>query len=314
MSAKVFIDGEAGTTGLQIARRLAGRADIELIRLDDAQRKDADARRDALHAADLAILCLPDDAAREAVALLGNAPTRVIDASTAHRTDPAWVYGFPEMTEGQADRVAAARLVSNPGCYPTGAIALIRPLREAGILPADHPVSINALSGYTGGGKALIAEFEGGSAPSAFVYGLGQGHKHLPEMTCHGLMDEAPIFVPQVGNFAQGMIVQVPLHLGRLPGRPTLAALHAALSAHYHGAANVSVAALEPGRARLDPEALNGTDRMELHVCGSEAKGKAVLAAVLDNLGKGAAGAAVQSMELMLGLGRAGAGARTAAA
>ncbi len=313
MSAKVFIDGEAGTTGLQIYRRLAGRADIELIRLDDAARKDTGARRDALHAADLAILCLPDDAAREAVTLLGNAPTRVIDASTAHRTDPAWAYGFPEMTAGQAERIAVARLVSNPGCYPTGAVALIRPLREAGVLPADFPLCVNALSGYTGGGKALIAEFEGADAPAGFVYGLAQGHKHLPEMECHGLLDEAPIFMPQVGNFAQGMIVQVPLHLDRLPGRPTLASLHEVLSAHYDGAALVGVAPLEPNRARLDPEMLNGTNRMELHVFGHEARGKAVLAAVLDNLGKGASGAAVQNMEIMLGLAGAGAAERTAA-
>jgi len=302
MAAKVFIDGEAGTTGLQIFRRLEGRADIELIRLDDASRKDAGARRNALHAADLAILCLPDDAAREAVAMLGNSGTRVVDASTAHRTDPAWTYGFPEMTAGQADKVASARLVSNPGCYPTGGIGLIRPLREAGLLSADHPVSINAISGYSGGGKSLIAEFENGSAPNAFVYGLGQGHKHLRELACHGLLERSPIFVPQVGNFAQGMIVQVPLHLDTLPGHPSLAEVHDVLSRHYDGAANVRVAPLEPAPARLDPEALNGTDDMELHVFGNLADGRCVLAAVLDNLGKGASGAAVQNMELMLGL------------
>lgn len=302
MAAKVFIDGEAGTTGLQIHRRLADRADIELLRLDDARRKDPGARREALQSADVAILCLPDEAAREAVSMLGNAATRVIDASTAYRVDPDWAYGFPEMTAGQADRVAAARFVSNPGCYPTGAIGLIRPLREAGLLPGDYPVSINAISGYSGGGKAMIAEFERPDASGGFVYGMAQTHKHLPEMALHALLPEAPIFVPSVGRFAQGMIVQVPLHLDRLPGRPSLGDLHSALARHYRGARNVAVAPFAPDLARLDPQALNGTDRMELHVFGHPGRGHAVLAAVLDNLGKGASGAAVQNLALMLGL------------
>ena len=302
MAARVFIDGEAGTTGLQIFRRLEGRTDIELIRLDEASRKDAGARREALHDADLAILCLPDDAAREAVAMLGNSGTRVVDASTAHRVDPEWVYGFPEMTAGQTERVAGARLVSNPGCYPTGGIGLLRPLREAGLLPSDCPISINAISGYSGGGKALIAEFEGGGGPSGFIYGLGQGHKHLPELACHGLLDRAPIFVPQVGNFAQGMVVQAPLHLDRLPERPSLERIHEVLSQFYEGAKNVRVVPFKPAPARIDPESLNGTDGMDLHVCGNPADGRCILIAVLDNLGKGASGAAVQNMELMLGL------------
>lgn len=302
MTARVFIDGEAGTTGLQIYERLADRADIELIRLDDQARKDPSARREALQAADVAILCLPDQAAREAVGLLGNAPTRLIDASTAHRVDPLWAYGFPEMTAGQAARIAEARFVSNPGCYPTGAIALIRPLREAGILPPDHPVSINALSGYSGGGKAMIAEFEGVSPPAGFVYGTAQSHKHLPEMAAYGLLDAEPIFVPSVGRFAQGMIVQVPLHLSRLPGAPSLAAVHETLAAHFEGATFVEVAPLAEEQGRLDPEVLNGTNRLRLHVLGSAAKGQAVLVAVLDNLGKGASGAAVQNLNLMLGL------------
>jgi N-acetyl-gamma-glutamyl-phosphate reductase len=303
MAAKVFIDGEAGTTGLQIHRRLADRGDIELLRIDDARRKDPEARREALHAAEVAILCLPDEAAREAVSMLGNAATRVIDASTAYRVDPDWAYGFPEMTEGQSDRVANARLVSNPGCYPTGAIGLIRPLREAGLLPEDYPVSVNAVSGYSGGGKAMIAEFERPDAPAGFVYGLAQTHKHLPEMALHGLLPEAPIFAPSVGKFAQGMIVQVPLHLDRLNDRPALADLHEVLVQHYRRAHNVTVAPFQPDLARLDPQALNGTDRMELHVFGHPGRGRAVLAAVLDNLGKGASGAAVQNLELMLGLG-----------
>jgi len=302
MTAKVFIDGEAGTTGLQIHARLAARADIELIRLDDVSRKDHAARRDALHTADIAVLCLPDAAACEAVTLLGNAPTRLIDASTAHRVDPTWTYGFPEMTKGQAGRITEARFVTNPGCYPTGAIALIRPLREAGLLPADHPLSINALSGYTGGGKAMIAAFEGDASPAGFVYATDQTHKHLPEMAHYAMLDDAPIFVPSVGRFAQGMIVQVPLHLAHLPGAPSLSALYEVLAAHYEAAEFIEVAPMTDKQGRIDPEALNGTNMLRLHVLGNAANGQAVLAAVLDNLGKGASGAAVQNLNLMLGL------------
>lgn len=296
----IFIDGAAGTTGLQIHERLAGRADLTVTALSEAERKDPDARRAALRGADVAILCLPDDAAREAVALIGDAPTRVIDASTAHRVAAGWAYGFAEMTAGHAGTIAAARFVSNPGCYPTGAIALLRPLREAGFLPADWPVSVNAISGYTGGGNAMVAEFEGGAGGHGFLYALGQAHKHLPEMAMHGLLGATPIFAPSVGPFPQGMIVSVPLHLDRLPRRAGLAEVHAALAAHYAGAGLVEVAPLAGGPARLDAEALAGSDAMRLHVFGVE--GRAVLCAVLDNLGKGAAGAAVQNLNLMLGL------------
>lgn len=298
--AKIFIDGEAGTTGLQIAARLEQRGDLTLVRLGDDRRKDSAARAEAMRAADVSILCLPDDAAREAVALAEGSGTRFLDASTAHRTAQGWVYGFAEMAEGQADAIAGARLVSNPGCYPTGAIALLRPLRAAGLLPADLPVSVNAVSGYTGGGKALIAEYEAGTAPAAFVYATGQQHKHLPEMTRYAMLERPPLFVPSVGNFAQGMIVQVPLHAGLLPAGVTRADLHAALAAHYAGARFVEVAPLDAPQGRFDAEACNGTNVLRLQVCGSEAG--AVLVAVLDNLGKGASGAAVQNLNLMLGV------------
>lgn len=299
MAQKIFIDGEVGTTGLQIAARLETRSDIDLIRLIESRRKDRDARAEALGAADIAILCLPDDAAREAAQIVAGGDTRLLDASTAHRVAPDWVYGFAEMTAGQAQAIAGARFVANPGCYPTGAIGLIRPLREAGLLPAGMGISINAVSGYTGGGKALIAEYEAGTAPKGFVYGTGQAHKHLPEMAQYGLLDRAPIFVPSVGNFAQGMIVQVPLHLADLPGTPTPGDLHGALAAHYAGSQFVTVAPLgDPGR--IDAEAMNDTNGMTLYVCGDATR--AVLIAVLDNLGKGASGAAVQNLNLMLGV------------
>jgi len=302
MPATVFIDGEAGTTGLQIFDRLSPRSDIELIRLDDARRKDVDARREALQSADVAILCLPDAAARESVGLIGNAPTRVIDAATAHRVDPTWVYGFPEMAAGHADKVAEAARVANPGCYPTGAIGLIRPLRDAGIIPADARLTVSAISGYTGGGKALIAEYADGAAPDYFVYGLEQAHKHLPELTLYTRLDHRPTFVPSVGNYAQGMIVQVPLHLDALPGTPDPEDLRDALAAHYDGSAHVKVAPRGDSLARIDAQAMNGTSDMTLHVAGSTEHRTAVLVAVLDNLGKGASGAAVQNLDLMLGL------------
>lgn len=310
MTATVFIDGEAGTTGLQILGRLKDRTDLALIQLDPARRKDVAARAEALNDADLVILCLPDEAAREAVGLIHNERTRVIDASTAHRTAPGWTYGFPEMAPEQAERIAGSRRVSNPGCYPTGFIALVRPLVAAGVLPPGQPISVNAVSGYSGGGKAMIAEFEAeeGGAPYR-AYANNLGHKHVAEMRQHAGLDHAPIFAPAVGRFAQGMIVEVPLHLWALPAAPGLARVQTILEAAYDGARFVQVAsALEACELRaLEPESLNGTNRMKLYAFGDAALGQARLTAVLDNLGKGASGAAVQNLNLMLGL-DAGAG------
>ncbi|UXS00871.1 N-acetyl-gamma-glutamyl-phosphate reductase [Agrobacterium tumefaciens] len=306
MTAKIFIDGEHGTTGLQIRTRLAGRRDIELLSIPEAERRNAAMREDMLNGADVSILCLPDDASREAVGMVaGNNNVRIIDTSTAFRTHQEWAYGFAEMDKEQTDKVRSARFVANPGCYPTGAIGLIRPLRAAGILPDGYPVSVNAVSGYTGGGKQLIGQMEDLNRDDAitannFLYGLTLKHKHVPEMKQHGLLDRSPLFSPSVGRFAQGMIVQVPLFVADLKDGASVETVHAALVAHYAGQDIVTVVPLEESKeiARIDAEELVNKDTMKLYVFGT---GEHInLVAVLDNLGKGASGAAVQNMELML--------------
>lgn len=304
MTRTIFIDGEAGTTGLEIRERLEARGDLALILLGD-RRRDVEARREALNAADAVILCLPDDAAKEAVAMIENPKVRVIDASTAFRVDPAWTYGFAEMAPGQRERIAASTRVSNPGCYPTGFIGLVRPLVSAGIIPAGWPVTVNAVSGYSGGGTAMIAEFEAGGAGAFRAYGLSLKHKHVPEMTRHTGLERPVLFAPAVGAYRQGMLVEVPLQLGALPGSPSVEVVHGALAAAYAGSRFVEVVELEESEAMagIDPEGLNGTNRMRLHVFGDRGGDQVRLVALLDNLGKGASGAAVQNLNLMLELG-----------
>ena len=307
MTHTIFIDGEAGTTGLEIRERLKGRGELTFISLGEAERKDAGKRKEALNACDLAILCLPDEAAKEAVALIDNPAVKVIDASTAYRVANGWTYGFPELRPGQRDAIMDSKRVSNPGCYPTGFLALVAPLVRAGIVPGYQAMTVNAVSGYSGGGKAMIAEFEGPEkkkAPPYRAYGLGLHHKHVPEMTRHAGLNRDVLFTPAVGAYRQGMIVEVPLQLASLPSRTSVEVIHGALVEAYEDETFVEVVDLEESEAMtgLSPEGLNGTNRLRLHVFGHREGEQVRLAALLDNLGKGASGAAVQNLNLMLGL------------
>lgn len=308
MKPKIFIDGEHGTTGLQIRALLAGRNDLEVISVPVERRKDLAARKEFLNAADVAILCLPDDAAKESVALIENDTTRVIDASTAHRVAEGWTYGFPEMDAAQMKAIAVSKRVANPGCWPQGPIAGLRPLISAGLLPADLPVSVSGISGYSGGGRQMIEDYEaqGEASPEFLPYGLLLKHKHVPELRAYAKLAHDPIMQPAVGNFAQGMITVVPLQLGRLAKVPTGAQLHAALADHYAGLKGgvVEVAPLVDFERSGDiqPEIYNGTNKMKLYVSANDSRAQALLIAVYDNLGKGASGAAVQNLDLMLGL------------
>jgi N-acetyl-gamma-glutamyl-phosphate reductase len=300
----VFIDGEAGSTGVEVRKRLEMLPEIVLRSLPEAQRKDPSARQDMIGACALVVLCLPDDAAREAVAMaeaLGDRAPKLLDASTAHRVDPEWTYGFPEMASDQPEKISISRKVSNPGCYPTGAIGLLRPLVQAGIVPPDYPITISAVSGYSGGGRPLIEAHDRAGGPAFELYALGLEHKHVPEIERYAGLSRRPIFLPSVGHFRQGMLVSVPLYLDDLSGRPTGADLGEVLRAFYEGSEHVRVAA--GGKTdKLEPDALNGTDRLDLYVCANESRRHAVLVAQLDNLGKGASGAAAQNLRLMLDL------------
>ena len=300
MNVNVFIDGGAGTTGLEIRERLSGRNDVTLVTLDDAVRKNATARKQALNDADFVILCLPDDAAREAVAMITSEKTRVIDASTAHRVAEGWAYGFAELEPAQQAAVAEARFVSNPGCYPTGFLALVRPLVRAGLIPHDWPLSANAISGYSGGGKSMIAEFEEGKADtSARLYALGLAHKHVAEMQKHARIAHPPIFTPAVANTYRGMIVEVPVPLHALPRKPSLTQIETTLAEAYKDSPLIRIGAADAQFVTIEDDA--GSDRLTLRVCGNAEAGQARLIATLDNLGKGAAGAAVQNLNIMAG-------------
>lgn len=302
MIANVFIDGAAGTTGLEIGERLSGRSDIHIIAIPEERRKDAETRRQALNDADFVILCLPDEAAREAVALIANDRTRVVDASSAHRTASGWTYGFAELEHDQAERIAGSPRVANPGCWPSGFLALVRPLVRAGLVPADWPLVYSGASGYSGGGKAMIAEFESGEAATGFrAYGLGLTHKHLPEMRDHAGLASPPIFLPAVAASYRGMLGEVGLTLHGLPGRPSIIDIEAVLREAYASSGVVRVADTgDIATVRLEADA--GTDRMTLHVFGNPGSGQARLIATYDNLGKGAGGAAVQNLNIMAGL------------
>ncbi|GLO32718.1 N-acetyl-gamma-glutamyl-phosphate reductase [Pseudomonas sp. C5pp] len=302
----VFIDGDQGTTGLQIHARLQGRSDLRLLTLPEAERKDPQRRREAINSADIALLCLPDDAAREAVAAIHNPQVRVIDASSAHRTSPGWVYGLPELDEQQAERIAHSKRVSNPGCYPTGAIALLRPLVKAGLLPADYPLNIHAISGYSGGGRAAVERHEqpaAGKNPALQLYGLELAHKHVPEIQQHAGLSARPMFMPGYGAYRQGIVLSIPLQLRLLPGQVSAEQLQACLQQHYQGARHVQLMPLHQHGAapNLDPEALNDSNDLRLALYANPEHGQVLLTAVFDNLGKGASGAAVQNLDLMLG-------------
>lgn len=301
MTISVFIDGAVGTTGLEIRERLAGRDEIAVLQLDDVERKDPAARSEALNDADYVILCLPDDAARDAVALIRNDRTRVIDASSAHRIADGWTYGFAELEPGQQAAIAGARWVSNPGCYPTGFLALVRPLVRAGLVPVDWPLTVNAVSGYSGGGKSMIAEFRDAAMPSAArAYGLGLAHKHVAEMQKHARIEHPPIFAPSVANTYRGMIVEVPVPLHAFSRRPSLHVCEAVLGEAYRDSALIRIDAGDVTAVAIEVDA--GSDRLTLRVCGNVETGQARLIATLDNLGKGAAGAAVQNLNIMAGL------------